>query len=148
MLTPRRKLCRTYLLCGYETPSLTQSLEESGKLSASVLSRLEAGVLERVKLIDVLTLDEQLEQEGKIVAMYWRACSLMDAVVQVHQQSELTGAEMSASVDRIEQDLKVIELFLTICRWLSCLYPSDHTWITEFHRRVLHGAMEVRSHMV
>jgi len=34
MLTPRspkslQKLCRTYLLCGYEAPSLTQSQEAS-----------------------------------------------------------------------------------------------------------------------
>lgn len=123
-------------------------LEESGKLSASVLSRLEAGVLERVKLIDVLTLDEQLGQEGKIVAMYWRACSLMEAVARVHEQGEQAGVEMPASADRIEQDLKVIELFLTICRWLSGLYPSDHAWVTEFHRRVHRAAMEARPDMV
>jgi len=123
-------------------------LEESGKLSASVLSRLEAGVLERVKLIDVLTLDEQLGQEGKIVAMYWRACSLMDTVARAHQQHEQAGAEMPTSMDRIDQDQKVIELFLTICRWLSCLYPSDHTWVTEFHRRVHRAAIEVRPNVV
>ena len=123
-------------------------LEESGKLSASVLSRLEAGALERVKLIDVLTLDEQLEQEGKIVAMYWRACSLMEAVAQAYQQSEEAGAAMPTSVDRIEQDLKVIELFLTICRWLSCLYPFDHAWVTEFHRRIHRAAIEARPDMV
>ena len=123
-------------------------LEESGKLSASVLSRLEAGVLERVKLIDVLTLDEQLGQEGKIVAMYWRACGLMDAVARVHQQHEQAGVEMPASMDRIDQDLRIIELFLTICRWLSCLSSSDHAWVTEFHRRLHRAAIEARPHVV
>src|SRR6266704_6520350 len=79
-------------------------LEESGKLSASVLSRLEAGVLERVKLIDVLTLDEQLGQEGKIVAMYWRACSLMDTVARVHHQDLQIEAEAPGDGLRLEQE--------------------------------------------
>ena len=138
-----------YLRQARRTRRVTLSgLEESGRLSASVLSRLEAGALERVKLIDVLTLDEQLEQEGKVVAMYWRACSLMDAIAQAHQRSEQAGVEMPTSMDRIEQDLKVIELFLTICRWLSCLYPSDHAWVAEFRRRVHHATREAKSDMV
>jgi transcriptional regulator with XRE-family HTH domain len=138
-----------YIRQARRTRRLTLSgLEESGKLSASVLSRLEAGALERVKLIDVLTLDEQLGQEGKIVAMYWRACRLIDAVARVHQQQEQAGVAMPASADRMEQDLKVIELLLTICRWLSCLSPADPAWVTEFHRRIHHAAMEVRAGMV
>jgi len=67
----------------------------------------------------------------------------------VHHQNEQAGMEMPASMDRIEQDLKVIELFLTICRWLSCLYPSDdHAWVTEFHGRVHRAAMEARPGVV
>jgi hypothetical protein len=118
-------------------------LEESGNLSASVLSRLEAGALERVKLIDVLTLDEQLRQEGKIVAMYWRTCLLIDAVTQARKRDEQAEVAMPAAMDRIEQDLKMIEVFLTICRWLSCLSPTDHTWIAEFRRRFRGTTVEV-----
>jgi transcriptional regulator with XRE-family HTH domain len=102
-------------------------LEESGKLSASVLSRLETGALERIKLMDVLALDEKLDQEGKIVAMYWRACTLMDMVARLHTPDEQAGAR--------EQDLKVVELFLTICRWLSCLSETNHTFVIEFRQR-------------
>lgn len=118
-------------------------LEESGNLSASVLSRLEAGALERVKLTDVLTLDEQLRQEGKIVAMYWRTCLLIDAVTQVRKRDEQAGVAMPAAMDRIEQDLKMIEVFLTICRWLSCLSPSDYAWVTSVRRRFRGTTMEV-----
>jgi transcriptional regulator with XRE-family HTH domain len=117
-------------------------LEESGKLSASVLSRLEGGTLERVKLIDVLTLDEQLGQEGKILAMYWRACTLMEMVMRVRKRDSLAGVPMPAALERIEQDLKMVELFLTICRWFSCLSASDHGWITEVRRR-LHCTTQV-----
>jgi transcriptional regulator with XRE-family HTH domain len=125
-----------YIRQARRTKRVTLSgLEEAGKLSASVLSRLEAGALERVKLTDVLTLDEQLRQEGKIVAMYWRTCLLIDAVAQARKRDEQAGVAMPAAIDRIEQDLKLIEVFLTICRWLSCLSPSDHTWVTEFRRR-------------
>ncbi len=102
-------------------------LEESGKLSASVLSRLETGVLERIKLMDVLALDEQLDQEGKIVALYWSACTLMDMVARMRRLDEQAGAR--------EQDLKVVELFLTIYRWLSCLSGASHASAPEFRQR-------------
>jgi transcriptional regulator with XRE-family HTH domain len=126
-----------YLRQARRTRRVTLSgLEESGKLSASVLSRLEGGTLERVKLIDVLTLDEQLGQEGKILAMYWRACTLMEMVVRVRKLDSLAGVPMPAGMERIEQDLKMVELFLTICRWFSCLSAPDHVWITEVRRRL------------
>ncbi len=126
-----------YLRQARHTRRVTLSgLEESGKLSASVLSRLEGGTLERVKLIDVLTLDEQLGQEGKILAMYWRACTLMEMVVRVRKRDSLAGVLMPAALERIEQDLKVVELFLTICRWFSCLSAPNDTWVREMRRRM------------
>jgi transcriptional regulator with XRE-family HTH domain len=78
-------------------------LEESGKVSASVLSRLETGELSRVKLTDVLILDEQLGQEGKLMAMYWRACTLIDAVARVQQRDLQTEVEESGERLRLEQ---------------------------------------------
>jgi hypothetical protein len=110
-------------------------LETKGSLSASVLSRLEAGALERVKLVDVLAFDERLGQEGKLVAMYWRACILLDMVAQVHKPEQQADKNRIAFLDQREHDLRVIELFLTICRWFSCQYGSDHTWLKEFRRR-------------
>jgi transcriptional regulator with XRE-family HTH domain len=110
-------------------------LEESGKVSASVLSRLETGSLERVKLIDVLTLDEQLGQEGKLMAMYWRACILIDAVARVHQRDLQTEAVGSGEGLRLEQEWRLIEVFTTICRWLACLEPNDHSWMSAFRQR-------------
>ncbi len=132
-----------YLRQARRTRRVTLSgLEESGKVSASVLSRLEGGTLERVKLVDVLTLDEQLGQEGKILAMYWRACTLMEMVMRVRNQDSLADVPMPAGMERIEQDLKVVELFLTICRWFSCLSTPDSVWITEVRRR-LHCTAQV-----
>ncbi|HEU5383117.1 MAG TPA: helix-turn-helix transcriptional regulator [Ktedonobacteraceae bacterium] len=119
-------------------------LEEAGSLSASVLSRLETGALERVKLDDVLTLDAQLGQEGKLVAMYWRACLLMERIEQAHQPEKQSGREIPASQDQREQQVRVVELFLSICRWLSCLYGSDTSWIKEFRRRFEQAAPEAR----
>lgn len=123
-------------------------LEETGSLSASVLSRLETGALERVKLHDVLMLDEQLEQEGKLVAMYWRACTLMERIAQAYQPEKRSGVEIPVSQDRREQDVKVVELFLTICRWLSCLHGADNSWVKEFRRRFKQAEKEARSDLL
>jgi transcriptional regulator with XRE-family HTH domain len=122
-------------------------LEESGRVSASVISRLETGSLERVKLIDVLTLDEQLGQEGKLVVMYWRACMLIDAVARLHQRDFQAGGEGPSKELRLEQEWRLIELFTTICRWLACLEPNDHSWMSAFRQRWDHAPAGVESDM-
>lgn len=89
-------------------------LENSASVSASVLSRLESGSIEQLKLIDVLALDEQLEQEGKLLAMYWSVYRFNENVTRKYTES----------------DLKLAYIFILTCRWFQAMSPNDSAWIS------------------
>ena len=111
-------------------------LEHTVKISASVLSHLETGSIERIKLADVLSIDTQLEQEGKLLAMYWSVSQFNNNFRQLLLDG-IAGMRLSNAYV-IEHDLKVITLFTIMCRWLHVLYQEEIFWIgeirTELHR--------------
>ncbi len=86
------------------------------KLSPSILSRLESGFTEQIKLADVLLLDKQLGQEGTLLSMYWGAYSSYERVIR-------------HSAASAEQDLKLTMLFIIVCRWLQFINPQDVSWM-------------------
>jgi transcriptional regulator with XRE-family HTH domain len=91
-------------------------LEKVAKVSSSVLSRLETGLMEQVKLADILNLDEQLGQDGKLLLMYWRAYRLNDLL----SRSEKKVANHSSAM-LPEQYEKLTAVFIILHRWLQQL---------------------------
>jgi hypothetical protein len=73
--------------------------------------------MEQVKLADILRLDDQLEQDGMLLAMYWR----------VHHLNMLLLRQSLASADRTEflslpkseLEGKLLSVFITLHRWLQ-----------------------------
>jgi hypothetical protein len=113
-------------------------LQYTVKISESVLARLEEGTLERVKLNDVLMLDEQLGQEGKIPALYWKA-------YQVHQELAhfSTGIDflkqegtLSSREEQDEQLERLIFIFTLVCRWLQQGSQKEQGGIDELRKRL------------
>lgn len=98
---------------------LTQArLEQTVKLTPSILSRLESETIEQIKLADVLMLDEQLEQEGNLLSMYWSVYSFYERLVHRY-------------ADAAEQNMKLASIFILTCRWLQFMNPQDITWISN-----------------
>jgi transcriptional regulator with XRE-family HTH domain len=97
-----------------------EQMEQRVKLSPSILSRLESGFTEQIKLADVLILDEQLGQEGTLLSMYWEAYRSYERIIRCHGASS-------------EQDLKLTMLYTTACRWLQAINPSDASWMGYVH---------------
>jgi transcriptional regulator with XRE-family HTH domain len=110
-------------------------LEGSVNISASVLSNLESGSIERIRLIDLLTLDQQLAQEGKIIAMYWSVVRFLQKLVCQRQAGDTRHGE-TASLDDKEQDTKLITIFTTICRWLQVVNGETTSWIEELRTQL------------
>jgi transcriptional regulator with XRE-family HTH domain len=94
-----------------------EKLEDSAKISSSVLSRLEAGALDRIKLADILTLDEQLEQGWTIIGMYWEACKFQEKFLfrQNRTHNERAASSFAESDD---VEFKLASVYITVCRWL------------------------------
>lgn len=111
-------------------------LEDSVKISTSVLSHLETGSIERIRLADVLTIDAQLEQEGKLLAMYWSVSKFNNGLRQL-LIDRTTGVKWS-DTDIIENELKVIALFTIMCRWLQVLSQQETSWIREIRTELNH----------
>jgi transcriptional regulator with XRE-family HTH domain len=83
-------------------------------LSVSVLSHMEAGMIERLRFHDVLRLDEHLQQDGRILALFW-------SVLHMH---EYLLERSSGSSERS----KSLLIFVTVCRWFHVLYQQDEWW--------------------
>ncbi len=100
-------------------------LEQVIKLSQGTLARLESIVVEHIKLADVLVLDKQLEQEGALLSMYWEA-------YRFYERSVRRWGTMA------DQDMKLVSIFITICRWLQFMNPQNSSWARNlpFHERL------------
>lgn len=101
----------------HERQVTLEQMEERVKLSPSILSRMESGFTEQIKLSDVLLLDKQLVQEGTLLSMYWEAYSSYERLIR-HRATA-------------EKDLKLTMLFIIVCRWLQFINPLDISWMTN-----------------
>ena len=113
-------------------------LEQSMRFSTSVLSRLESGLIEHIKLIDVLALDEQLEQGGRLLAMYWGVCTFHEQMLQ----RQAISAKRKDALEPMEPDwyMKLVSVYITICRWFQAMSPADGSWIEQVRPRTTQSA--------
>lgn len=113
-------------------------LQHAVKVSDSVLARLEEGSLERVKLMDVLMLDGQLEQHGKVIALYWKVCQDTEMLHRTFAQSRHIQ-ETRTTIDpmaSIEEQMHLISIFTILCRWFQQSYPDEQTWMSELRQKL------------
>lgn len=115
-----------------------RGLEDSTKISKSVLSRIEEGSLERIKLIDILKLDESLKQYGTLLNMCWYVCEFEDWInrslyprinsYDPDTQAQLvTGLMPFSAVMRSERQL--ISIYIRMCRWFQYVSRgADYKW--------------------
>lgn len=107
--------------------SQTQS-ERHLDLSASVLSRLESGLLENIKLMDVVSLDKAFGESGEVLGMYWEATRLQLSLTRQATEDDYFSDLIGPQID---QDLiRVVELFITVYRWLE--HAPLHEEIDKF----------------
>ena len=97
------------------------------QFATSVLTRLETGSLERMKFREIVLLDEQLEQNGKIVSMYWDVYDFHERL-SLHYRS--LSPERTASL-LTQRETTVISVFITLCRWLQHMHQSTDSWIHD-----------------
>jgi hypothetical protein len=109
-----------------------------------VLARLEEGALERIKLNDILLLDEQLEQGGKILVMYWRASQLHEEVMHFLSGSTLRPEDMPLSV-WITQQMRLISIFTILCRWFQQEDQKERGWMKELRQQLLQSTSLVEA---
>ena len=94
-------------------------------LSTATMSRLEAGEGERLLLRDWLLLDEQLGQDGRLLAIYWDAFVFHECLRGYQRAPE----DRETVYGPWKDDLALASQFLFLCRWLQYLSAPDSRWI-------------------
>lgn len=102
-----------------------KTIENSTEISMSVLSRLEDGALERIKLSDIFTLDTALKQTGLLLDMCWDACSFDEWVENKLKKYKTVRGSASEESKRAQQ---MILLYIKVCRWFQSLQGSGFEW--------------------
>lgn len=109
-------------------------LQHAIKISDSVFARLEEGVLERIKFNDVLMLDDYLEQDGKVLAMYWKAYKLYMEMTDFYSESSHQQNTLSIT-NWIEQQERLVFIFTILCRWSQLGDQAARLGMDELLRR-------------
>ena len=103
------------------------------QLSSERIDALLKISLGRIKMNDILILDQEFEQGGKIVAMYWHAYLFHEGVLRsLAYPSNSTDSWGSIST---EQKVRLALMFITICRWLQHVRKNDTSWIRDLRLR-------------
>ncbi|MBU0492762.1 MAG: helix-turn-helix domain-containing protein [Chloroflexi bacterium] len=102
-------------------------LEKSTRVSDSVLSRLESGSIERIKLSEIVAIDKVLGQ-GEILAMCFGA---IQSRGQIPGRRIKGKPDVAYSDDRERREDNITDNLVLICRWLHCLFWDNTFWLEE-----------------
>jgi transcriptional regulator with XRE-family HTH domain len=115
-----------------ERKATLQNLEKSTKISDTILSRFETGSVERIKITDILQIDNVLEQEGIILALYWESCQFNEEVI--YKRSKHLGS-LSPSDAWNLKNFKLVNSIVSTIRWLQYLNPKDTNYWIELVKK-------------
>jgi transcriptional regulator with XRE-family HTH domain len=92
--------------------------------------------LERIKLSDVIHLDSDAGQDGRLIGMYWEACRFYDWFKpseerKTRQRSLFDDENYSPFVPREEWVIRLASLYIIICRWYQTLWGPHFVWKTH-----------------
>ncbi|NWJ94197.1 MAG: helix-turn-helix transcriptional regulator [Chloroflexi bacterium] len=116
----------------HESKIALQNLEKSGKISDTILSRLETGLVERVKISEVLQIDGILGQEGIILALYGEASQFNEEFILKNVRS---FGYSSSSDTKNPRNFKMVNSIVSTIRWLQYLNPKDTNYWIELVKK-------------
>jgi len=88
------------------------------------LSSIENGMVKHLKLYDLLKLDQYLQMDGRLVALYWWEVSNR-LIFEQAWHNELPPITMYSS--RVKHTL--VSLLVSVGRWLQYIYQDDTIWL-------------------
>ena len=100
----------------------------------NLLSRPEIGSAGRIKLVDVLSLDERLGQRGDIFCIYWSVSKFDDEIVSF-LSGEIPRSGPTNNI-MLKQMSMLAYILVTISRWLQYLNWEDVSWLDALRREI------------
>ncbi len=97
------------------------------------LRALETRMNEKVKLIDIVNLDKNLDLNGELVLFSWRTAELyLGTTKNVSILTKIAQPRQSA-------EIHVIEKLVVLSRLFLCYFPDDFEWLMWFRTNSLSG---------
>lgn len=106
------------------------------RVSDSILSRIENGIVEQMKLIDVILLIEALGNKGEILGMYWNVCILRDRISR-YQRINNQGKVRTNDIM-----YRLVNTFIKLVRWLDQKSEDGTLWLDQLRSQMQKVAIE------
>lgn len=119
---------------GSNPPITTEKLASLLKIALREASPQEIGSVERIEMVDVLLLDQELKQGGKIIAMFWNVCLFHINIQQLLEHDNDKLGKRAAILT--EHKARLVLLLIIICRWLQHISMNDASWILDLRQRL------------
>jgi transcriptional regulator with XRE-family HTH domain len=112
-----------------ENHFLLDDLALHSKISRSALNRIELGQVERVKVDEIVRLDQALNAKGEIVAAFW-------SVAETY--SELYRGRSFRVRNWGQYEFFISDTFIRACRWLGegPSTPGDENWLPRLRKEL------------
>ncbi len=102
-------------------------IKQETSLSASVLSRLENGTVENIKLKTVVELDNHYAAHGTILSMYWNSTELNELLENRDEARRFTRSSFPEA--EYVREITLAHMFIALCRWHQIEHGGVGDWI-------------------
>jgi hypothetical protein len=103
------------------------------ELTHPALSNFELNPGDRVRLNDIIHLDNALGLDGELVVFAWRTAELYLGIHRIK-------TEQSQKIQPWNQpEIHLIEKLITTSRLFQCYFPDDRAWLDWYRQEGLNG---------
>ena len=97
------------------------------------LGQFESKTSDKVKLNDLIHLDNSLELDGELIVFAWRTAELYLGVHRIKTETEQKIQPWTDS------EIRLIEKLVTASRFFQHYFPDDHSWLDWYRQESLNG---------
>jgi transcriptional regulator with XRE-family HTH domain len=97
-------------------------LSFASRICRGTLSSIENGMISRLKLFDLIHLDDSLQCSGELIVLSWWEVSSRQMLEQEWNQRNLATAYSPQVLHQL------LSLLISVGRWLQVIYQGDTIW--------------------
>jgi transcriptional regulator with XRE-family HTH domain len=102
-------------------------------ISHPALIHFETNTSDKIKLGELINLDNSLELDGELIVFAWRTAELYLGVHRIKTETEQKIQPWTDS------EIRLIEKLVTASRFFQHYFPEDHTWLDWYRQESLNG---------
>jgi len=117
-----------------ETKKMTlRQVATSINVSHPALIHFETDTSDKIKLNELISLDNSLELDGELIVFAWRTAELYLGVHRIKTETEQKIHPWTDS------EIRLIEKLVTASRFFQHYFPDDRSWLDWYRQESLNG---------